>query len=366
MLGVVLVAACGLAIAAIGAGLLQSQRRAWAAVLFHPFGASLALCLGYFWVTRTDSVVLSDLLDVALWGHLLPGLVFVGVTVVLARRWQGSGSVLSGGQRRFRFGLKAMQIGLVYMGITHLDRLMLGLLSDSRELGTYAVAARLAGLMYLVVYFFPPLVGPVFAREHSDRDKKQVYEASTFLVTTAVLPMVLVMLWGGGTIVTGLFGVEYGASVRILQVLAASSFLVAATGNNGLLLQMGGRENTELKLSLLTFGLNFLLNLWLISRWGGWGAAVATAISLLVSTACKTVVCRREWGVLPALISRRRHLVGAAAFCAACGACRWVPNLPPYGPLIAGTAVYLLTLSPREMRSAVADLTSSGRRMENG
>lgn len=363
-LGVILLAAVGLAVTAIGAGLLQSQQRAWAAVALHPFGASLVLCVGYFWVTRSEIIALPDLLDVALWGHLLPGAVLLGLSVFWARRWSGRAS--GGRQGRFHFGLKAMQIGLVYVGITHLDRLMLGVLSNSRELGTYAVAARLAGLMYLIVYFLPPLVGPVFARENSDANKKQVYEASTYLVTTIVLPVALLLLWGAGPIVSGLFGAEYLGSTRILQLLTVSIFLVAATGNNGLLLQMGGRENIELKLSLLTFGLNFLLNLWLIRQWGGWGAAVATATSLLVSTACKTVICRREWGVLPALVNRRRHLVGASAFCGVVGLSRWMLDLPPYGALAAGGTAYLLTLSPNELRTAVTDLAAADRWADDG
>jgi len=205
------------------------------------------------------------------------------------------------------------------------------------------------------------MVGPVYAQETNTEAKKRVYEASTFLVTTVVLLMALLMLWGGNVIVPKFVGNEYLASVKILKLLATSIFFVAATGNNGLLLQMGGRENIELQMSLVTFGLNVILNFWLIPTLGGWGAAVATAVSLFVSTALKTIICHREWNTLPTLFSRFRHFAGAICFYFCFSAVQLVPGIPDYLSLMAGSVAYIFTLSPRELRNAVSVVMAQGK-----
>jgi O-antigen/teichoic acid export membrane protein len=47
--------------------------------------------------------------------------------------------------------------------------------------------------------------------------------------------------------------------------------------------------------SLLSGGANLLLNLLLIPRWGGVGAAVATGVSYIVFFCARTVISRRLW-----------------------------------------------------------------------
>jgi O-antigen/teichoic acid export membrane protein len=359
----VLVSAFGLAVASIGAGLFQSQRIPWAAILFYPFGISFFLAIGLVLSVSSDSNV-AEILGVTVWAHLAPGILAIVVAIILFSRWLDS-PPKNGDQSILSFGFKAMQIGLVYLGITHMDRLMLGLLASTQELGIYGVATRFAGLMYLIVYLFPPLVGPIYAQEGATNAKRRVYQASTYLVTVVVMPMMLIMLFGGGLLISGLVGSEYEGSVPILQVLAISIFFVAATGNNGLLLQMGGRENIELAMSFVTFVLNFGLNLWLIPKMGGWGAAVATAASLFVSTSLKTVLCYRQWGVLPALFLNVRHVLGAIAFIAGYQLTRIVFDSTAYYALGTGTLAYFFTLSFREVRVAVKALAPEGKAEEN-
>lgn len=292
-----------LALLGIAGAVFQARRRPASAALMNPTLGSLLILASVMVATFSGDVEATPILGIASIILVIPAVLIVLRMLILGRRWSRDQSRQVGGDGFVAFGAKSMMIGLVYMGITHLDRLMLGLLSTPAEVGVYGVAARLASLLYLVVYLLPPVVAPIYAScgLRKDEEGGRVYEASTALVARIVLPLALIMLLAGGDILAALAGPQYREGAGILGVLALSVFLVTATGNNGLMLQMGGRENWEMAMNLGALAINVILNLLMIPRWGGLGAAYATAASLFVSTLCKTIICWRIWGVTPAM-----------------------------------------------------------------
>ncbi len=359
----VLIASLSQSILVVGASYLQARRRPAVAVALNPALPSVLMLIAFVVMLHSSTPDIGDLLRAMAWLFAVPAF---GVSAwLISIRDRGVGDREATGAptvgKLLAFGSKAMLISLVYMGITNLDRLMLGFLTDPGELGLYGVAARFVGMIYLVVYLLPPLVGPIYAASLQNRTSiaKNAYEASTVIVTTVVLLMALVLVFDGRELLVLFAGERYGAASEILMVLTLSIFLVAATGNNGLMLQMGGRENIELIMSLGTFALNLVLNLVLIPRHGGLGAAYATAASLLVSTLVKTLVCHGIWGVRPALIVRPRLWLGAVAFVAVQLLWRSTTGESNLIRLILAVCVYLMLVPWRALMEAVSHLVSN-------
>lgn len=212
------------------------------------------------------------------------------------------------------FGRHSLVIGLVYLGLGQVDRLMLGFLDTLEGVGLYSVPSRYARLLLVALYIFPPLVGPVFAR-HLQGDRQRaldVYRSSARLTAQIVAAVGLALVLAGPELLTVFAGPDYAAAADILYWLVAGVFLIASVGNNGLLLQMGGQEGLEMRLSLLALALNVVLNVLLIPGYGPLGAAVATTISYAATVTIKSVLCRRAFGVLPPVCTDRRLWSGAA------------------------------------------------------
>lgn len=349
--------AFSLAVFAILGALFQATRRPASAALANPSLSSILILAAVIVATAETQVHAEAVIRMSAIFLIVPAvLTIIGIQVRSLRR-----KVLPGPQIEgfVVFGLKSMAIGLVYMGITHMDRLMLGIMASPTEVGIYGLSARIVGMMLLVVYLLPPLVAPIYASSGLGRDEAggRVYEASTSLVARAVFPLALAFLLFGSELLELAGGESYRAGAVIVTILTLATYLVAATGNNGLMLQMGGRENWELGMSSATLGMNFLLNLVLIPEWGGVGAAYATAASLFISTVIKIALCRKSWGVMPSILTAGWFPVAVGGVVAAsAGLSLLAPAWAPWVALLTGIA---LVMRPSAL-SRDLDILSSG------
>ena len=89
-----------------------------------------------------------------------------------------------------------------------------------------------------------------------------------------------------------LYGEKYESSWRFLQLLSLSYYCNVATGFNGLTLRVLGKLRSVVALNIAAVGLSVLLDVLLIPRWGGAGAAVATAVAMIVYNLLKQIALR--------------------------------------------------------------------------
>ncbi|MBW3534808.1 MAG: flippase [Gemmatimonadetes bacterium] len=166
----------------------------------------------------------------------------------------------------------------VYLRIDHL---MLYRMSGEGAVGLYGAATRLIEFPYVIPVVFMASAFPLLARfeaESADRLRRAT-ELSFRAMALVSLPMaVAIALYGGGVMVL-LLGEEFAAAVPILTVLA---WAVPPAFANGVLLNRlfsTGHPQVGAWAAGLTAFLNVGLNLALIPRHGGVGAAWATAVS---------------------------------------------------------------------------------------
>jgi len=186
---------------------------------------------------------------------------------------------------------------ILYMKI---DQVMLGEMVDDYTVGVYSAALRLSEVWYVlpVILMSSTLPAIIEAKKISkDVYYSKLQKLFDFL-TWLSIGISFCVTYLGGTIVELLYGNQYTAAIDILIIhIWASVFVFLGVVSGQYLLV----ENlTRIAFYRTTFGaiVNIGLNLLLIPKYGGIGAAISTLISYF-SANLATVFFKRAHGILP-------------------------------------------------------------------
>ena len=229
---------------------------------------------------------------------------FSGLYVGWAWR-RGLGSEVLSGTRVLhhtmwlKTGLALLVVDGLNMLLNRTDVLLLGLLRDTTDAGTYAVSSRLAALTLLGFLVIQSSVLPMLAErfalgEMGALQRLVRWTARMSAALSLALGLGLILL---GDFLLGIFGVEFQARVPALLVLTVGQMLNAFTGPTGVLLWVTGREQILAKLLGASLLINLLLNLWWIPLFGVVGAAYATVVAYTAWNVVAVFVIRRQMGI---------------------------------------------------------------------
>ena len=180
--------------------------------------------------------------------------------------------------RQIKGGLPALITNLGQTFIFRMDRLLLGFVATTAEVGIYSVAATMTEALLLI----PLSIGQaVFHRLASERmplaAMRRLRVASVVVSTLGAAVLGIVSPW----LIDLLFGPDYHGAVTPLRILlvgavAMGSYLVDVTCINAV-----GRFGSAAKLALLGFIMVGVFDLALIPPWAMNGAALASTIGYL-------------------------------------------------------------------------------------
>jgi O-antigen/teichoic acid export membrane protein len=163
--------------------------------------------------------------------------------------------------------------------------LLLSLLATDSQAGLYAAVSGLAAIISFGLQAVSLSAGPHLARLHA-RDEHSSLQACVTKTSRAVLafafPTALVVILGGRHILEHLYGSDFAAGGRALAILGIGQLVNAGAGTVGLLLVMTGNEQHAAKSLFFATLVNTCLCFALIPHYGVSGAAIASAISLIV------------------------------------------------------------------------------------
>jgi O-antigen/teichoic acid export membrane protein len=168
------------------------------------------------------------------------------------------------------------------------------------DVAVYGVAATLLQVMAAIPSIANFVVPQEFAVLHADGRKVEMERlARTAATLVAILSAVCLvgLLLLGRPLVRLAYGESYVGAWGILLILALGSFWDCASGGAGYVLQMAGHH---VRLLLLTVGgalLNVALSLALAPRWGGYGIAVSTTVTLIALNVSMVKSARSLLGV---------------------------------------------------------------------
>lgn len=200
-----------------------------------------------------------------------------------------------------------------------MDILMLTWLSTEAQAGIYRVASTLALMGSLAVTavntMFNPMVSELVYSREFDRLNALLKTVTRWLVILAVpLYMVLLLVPDGVLLI---FKDEYMASAWPVQILVLGQLFQVSLAPANRLIPMAGHSTLNLVNAVVAAALNFGLNYALIPRYGGAGAAAASAITFALWSTWRVVEVWLMYRCFP--FSRRTLLLvaGSAALVAA-------------------------------------------------
>jgi O-antigen/teichoic acid export membrane protein len=185
------------------------------------------------------------------------------------------------------------------------DILLIGMLIGTKEAGIYAIASKLALTLKWALESVNKVVAPYISGLYSKNHNEELQKILTNIVITLVifiLPFALGLIIFGESILN-LFGNEFVVGYSSLVILCIGNFINISFGPVEFLLMMTSHQRETSVIMGLTVILNILLNYFLISIFGIFGAALATAISMMFWNSVMYFVALKMVNLDPSILS---------------------------------------------------------------
>lgn len=208
-------------------------------------------------------------------------------------------------RRQFRpllsYSLPLYVSGLAYVLLSNTDMLMIGALAESDVVGQYRASVQLASVYSIVLGSTNAVIAPIISlMEEKDQYDKidRLYKLVTRWIFTAN-----VLLFAGSVVLAQdllrLFGPEFVVAWPFFLVLALGQLANGMVGGVRNLLEMTGNERILLADNAGALVLNIFLNYILILQFGGLGAALATAVTVITLNFAQLYQVRSKISVSP-------------------------------------------------------------------
>jgi O-antigen/teichoic acid export membrane protein len=192
--------------------------------------------------------------------------------------------------------------------LSYADMLVLQLYVGPVDVAIYFAAAKTLALVSFVYYAVSATVGHRFSEYHAagDRDGLARMVADTVRWTFwpslgLAIPLVLI-----GRFILSLFGDGFACGYPVLCVLAIGIVGRASVGPSERLLNMVGHQKICAAVYASAFAVNLALCFLLIPRFGTMGAAVATAVAMLLESTLLYIAVRKRLAIDVFVFSPRR------------------------------------------------------------
>ena len=182
------------------------------------------------------------------------------------------------------------------------DRYMLAWLVDEAEAGKYAVGYDLAGNTIMMIMNAINLAAyPMIVKLLDTKGKEaalEYFNTYVILLLSVSIPAVIGLSLVGPGLASLLIGEEYQESVVLVLPWVAAAIFAMGLGAFYVHLpfQLGNKNFGIFKIGIYTALINLTLNFYLIPEMGMLGAAIATLLSFMISTALGVYYSR---GVFP-------------------------------------------------------------------
>lgn len=195
-----------------------------------------------------------------------------------------------------RLGASLMLANGSLVAMYAVDSLLLGLLRSPAEAGFFSVAARIALFVLFVMNAVQLAAAPRVAAARGDRLRTRSIVRRVNLLSVLAGVFVAAVFLAAAEVLLALFGAEFVAAAPALRILVLAQLINVLTGPTGVLLSMTGQERTYAILLACGLGLQVLMSLWLIPRFGLTGAAVAGLTAHAAWNLAAAVALRRSLG----------------------------------------------------------------------
>jgi O-antigen/teichoic acid export membrane protein len=200
------------------------------------------------------------------------------------------------GRQMVSFGLKAHGSRAMMWGTYRLDQWLVGAIAGSRELGLYSVAVAWAEGLFLLPQAFTLALRPDLVRVGRREAGRRA--AAAFRITiVGSLPLVIAVVVAAPFLCVTVFGPSFQGSIADLRMLAAGAFGIAAMKMFGGALVAQREPLLETIATATAFIAMIGLDVLLIPRYGGFGAALASTAAYSAGGFTVALIAARTLGL---------------------------------------------------------------------
>ncbi|NQV49070.1 MAG: oligosaccharide flippase family protein [Candidatus Marinimicrobia bacterium] len=245
------------------------------------------------------------------------------------------------------------------------DRIMLGIFSSISQVAIYG-----AGMTFSILFAFPlkamsPVFQPSIIEHYASKDYagiNQLYNTMVRWSSLFVIPALSALICFGEQLIK-VFGKGFEGAYAVMIILSFAQAVSTIAGIAGTMLDMTEKQASHAKIMIYGFVLVIILNLLLIPRFGAVGAAIASALSILVNNVfrvrklIKYYSLKTDYGIVIKLILKFTPLVLTSLWIMNQALMHWSILLCIY--LIISMGLVYWSLSPRERDYVLAFLRKS-------
>ncbi|KKS82165.1 MAG: Membrane protein involved in the export of O-antigen and teichoic acid [Candidatus Wolfebacteria bacterium GW2011_GWC1_43_10] len=191
-------------------------------------------------------------------------------------------------------------MGLVGAIMLNTDSIMIGWLSDIKDVGYYSAGQRITQLIYIIPGLVATAFFPSLAKSYQDKEKfSYLSKQEIYALILLAAPLSLGGIILSKSIISLLYGSEYlpGATAFLLMNLTyLPSFVATVLGNAVFAIR---KEKVLLKYVILATLGNIFFNLLFVPKWGIAGAALSTVINQIIGLIYLHLSLAKEADVVP-------------------------------------------------------------------
>jgi O-antigen/teichoic acid export membrane protein len=267
-------------------GLKRLKYKTFVTQYLNPTTMLLVLIIS-FWFVSDKSALMAPVLISGVVGFIAMAIIIKRVTGIKSNQIINS----SFNSTLLKFSYPLMFVTILQTFMHWMDILLLGYFTDAITVGLYHPAARTAGLLQALLFSFISIYAPIISQLHNEGKVSEMARLCKLVsrwILMLALPIFLVFIIFPAKVML-LFGTEFIVSAPVLVLLAIATFIQALLSASGTVLTMSGYTRLALWNSLGAFILNIILNIILIPRFGIYGAAWATLVSLTVISLLRVI-----------------------------------------------------------------------------
>jgi O-antigen/teichoic acid export membrane protein len=212
----------------------------------------------------------------------------------------------------FAVSLPIFLVESFFFLLTNADVLMVGFYMEPDDVAVYFATVKTLALVHFVYFAVKAGVAQRYAQfTHSDPERLAAFARETVSWTFWPSLLMAAVVLALGKPMLMLFGPGFDSGYLLLFLLVAGVVARAAVGPAESLLTMSGNQNICAAVYAMTLVLNVGLSILLIPVFGLWGAAIATALSMIFEASALSFTVWRKLGIVMAIFAPQVPAKGA-------------------------------------------------------
>ncbi len=178
--------------------------------------------------------------------------------------------------------------------------ILLGLLSSEENVALFKIGYQTASFVAIGLLVVNPVIAPHIVRMYNNSEIKilqKLLVTTSILVTLAAVPIFLIFIFFGHTLLGFVFGDIYTAAYNTLLFISIAQLINVMLGSGGLILNMTDNAKSTLNGSFISAFINILLCFLLIPLFGLNGAVFAVVVSIIIRNIIWSISIYRRTGM---------------------------------------------------------------------